>query len=220
MSLARTVTLGVALFFAATCGPLPAADDDAGRALFAPCAACHGADGAGNRELHAPRIAGLPEWYATRQLRNFRTGARGAAEDDLYGGQMARMAEQLWDDGEVRAVARYVSSLPASVPGRSVRGKASRGEPAFAPCAACHGMHAEGNADLGAPPLAGLDDWYVVEQLQAFRSGLRGAHADDTFGQQMRAAAGLPPDDQALADLAAYLGTLQNAGRTRAREGN
>lgn len=218
MACAPAFRFGLALFLAAACGALRAEDDDAGQRLYAPCAACHGPGAQGNRDLHAPRIAGLPEWYVTRQLRNFRTGLRGAAEDDVYGGQMARMAEQLWDDGEVSTLARHVSSLPATSSGRSVRGKASRGETAFAPCAACHGVQAEGNADLGAPPLAGHDDWYVAEQLQAFRSGLRGAHADDSFGQQMRAAAALLPDDQALADVATYLSTLQNAAGATARQ--
>ena len=213
MPLARPSRVGLSLLLAIVCGALRAEDDAAGQRLYEPCAACHGQSAEGSRDLHAPRIAGLPEWYLTRQLRNFRTGLRGAGAEDLYGGQMARMALQLWNDGEVATVARYVSSLPATPGSRTVRGKAKRGKTAYASCAACHGTQAEGNPELGAPPLAAHDDWYVVEQLNAFRSGLRGIHADDTFGQQMRAAAALLPDEPAVADVATYLGTLQRSDR-------
>jgi cytochrome c oxidase subunit 2 len=113
---------------------------------------------------------------------------RGSSEEDLYGGQMARMALQLWNDGEVTTVARYVSSLPAAPGSRTVRGKAKRGRTAYASCAACHGAQAEGNPELGAPPLAAHDDWYV----DAFARFGCGTHADDTFGQRATAAALLP----------------------------
>jgi cytochrome c oxidase subunit 2 len=213
----RALRIALALLLVAACGALRAEDEAAGQRLYEPCAACHGRGGEGNRDLHAPRIAGLPEWYVARQLRNFRTKLRGAAEEDLYGGQMARMALQLWNDGEVAAVARYVASLPAVAPSPTVRGKAKNGKMAYTPCAACHGAQAEGNAELGAPPLTGHDDWYVVDQLNAFRTGTRGTHADDTFGQQMRAAAALLPDEQAIADVATYLGTLQSSQAPRKR---
>lgn len=213
MSCVRALRIGSTLLLALVCGTLRAEDDAAGQRLYEPCGVCHGRSAEGSSDLHAPRIAGLPEWYVARQLRNFRTGLRGASEEDLSGSQMARMALQLWNDAEVTAVARYVSSLPAAPGSRTVRGKAKRGRTAYTSCAACHGTQAEGNAELGAPPLAAHDDWYVVEQLNAFRLGLRGTHADDTFGQQMRAAATMLPDDQAVADVATYLGTLQSSDR-------
>lgn len=188
-----------------------------GATLFGPCASCHGQQGEGSFAVRAPRLAGLPAWYVAGQLRNFRTGRRGASEGDTYGAQMARMAEQLWDDGEVAAVAEHVGALPPLPNEATLRGsKAGRGEAAFAPCAACHGANAEGNAELGAPPLRTLDDWYLVEQLKAFRAGLRGTHAEDKLGAGMRAAASLLTDDRALGDLAAYLVTPEPAGR-RAR---
>jgi cytochrome c oxidase subunit II len=170
---------------------------------------------------YAPRIAGLPEWYVARQLKNFRTGARGGDASDVFGSQMARMALQLWDDSEVTVVARYVSALPATAPSRTAGGKARRGAAAYATCAACHGAAAEGNPELGAPPLAGHDDWYVVAQLAAFRSGTRGTHASDALGQQMRAAAALLADAQQLADVATYISTLgDGAERAAPRRGD
>ena len=40
--------------------------------LFQLCSACHGPQGHGNRELMAPAIAGLPEWYVVNQLKKLK----------------------------------------------------------------------------------------------------------------------------------------------------
>ena len=75
-------------------------------------------------------------------------------------------------------------------------------------CGACHGARAEGNAALNSPRLAGSDDWYLLAQLAAFADGVRGAHKDDRTGRQMRAMAGVLPDDQARADVVAFIRSL------------
>tara|TARA_R110000850_G_scaffold64695_10_gene145068 strand:+ start:1017 stop:1673 length:657 start_codon:yes stop_codon:yes gene_type:complete len=56
-------------------------------------------------------------------------------------------------------------------------------------CMACHGDKGQGNEELLSPSIAGLPAWYIEEQYQKFREGKRGAHQDDTQGQQMRAIA-------------------------------
>ncbi len=78
----------------------------------------------------------------------------------------------------------------------------------YAVCMACHGPSGEGNAALNAPRLAGQPAWYLRRQLHAFRNGVRGAHAQDTFGGQMRAFAAMLPDDTAIRNLAAYVESL------------
>ena len=212
--LSARILLTCSLSLLGSCVVARADDDATGRRLFEPCTACHGQAAEGNRSVQAPRLAGLPDWYLSRQLRNFRKGLRGADEQvDAYGNQMARMAEQLWDDNEVASVTAYISSLPAVASTRTLRAKPARAKAAFAACAACHGGGGGGNVDVGAPPLTSLDDWYVVKQLNAFRAGVRGAHPDDAAGQQMRAAAATLPDDRAVVDMAAYLGTLGGTGR-------
>ena len=40
-----------------------AGDPAKGKALYATCASCHGANGEGNQALNAPAIAGQKEWY-------------------------------------------------------------------------------------------------------------------------------------------------------------
>jgi cytochrome c oxidase subunit 2 len=78
----------------------------------------------------------------------------------------------------------------------------------YAVCMACHGPSGEGNPALNAPRLAGQEAWYLRRQLQAYRSGRRGAHEGDTYGAQMRAFASMLPDDAAIRNLAAYIETL------------
>ena len=48
-----------------------------------------------------------------------------------------------------------------------------------------------------------------LAQLEAFRGGVRGTHADDRTGKQMRAMAGVLPNDQALKDVVAFIRTLE-----------
>jgi cytochrome c553 len=207
------VMLAAAAFVAAAAAR---ADDASGRALFAKCAACHGDRGEGNQAVQAPALAGLPEWYVAQQLESFRAGRRGADPSDVYGVQMARMAEQLWDRTEVSSVASYVASLAPVTGGPTLRGgKAARGEALYSACAACHGPDATGDSELGAPPLRGREDWYLVNQLAAFRSGLRSVDADDSA-----TAAHVPATlvgEQAVLDLAAHLAALKTPPESRAR---
>lgn len=187
----------------------------AGRDLFAVCAGCHAFDGRGNRNIRAPGLAGLEPWYVVRQLEHFRSGIRGTSERDPYGMQMASMALALSDQRAAEDVAAYIAQLPAPRRDATVRGDSARGRDRYSACSACHGAQAEGSQDLGAPQLAGLDDWYIVAQLELFKTGLRGAHPDDAYGQQMRAFASLLDDQQALLDVAAYIGTLGDRGDAR-----
>jgi cytochrome c oxidase subunit II len=63
------------------------------------------------REMNAPALAGREEWYLIRQLRNFKSGIRGSNPQDIYGLQMAPMAQVLATDQAIEDVAAYLSSL-------------------------------------------------------------------------------------------------------------
>ena len=78
----------------------------------------------------------------------------------------------------------------------------------YAACAACHGDAAQGNEALGAPALAGQNDWYLVTQLKNFKAGYRGSHADDKFGAQMVPMAGALADQTAIENVVSYINTL------------
>ena len=56
--------------------------------------------------------------------------------------------------------------------------------------------------------LSGQHDWYLVRQLQNFKGGIRGG-SGDSFGAQMVPMASLLADEQAMKDVAAYIGTLK-----------
>lgn len=171
------------------------------------CTVCHGTQGNGNPAIHAPKIAGIEPWYLKRQFEHFRAGLRGTHDTDVPGMEMRPVAEPM-DDATIDAVASWVSTLTPQAPAHTVSGDVHAGRKLYQTCAACHGAKAEGNRALQAPALAGQTDWYLVTQLEHFRSGLRGAAADDAQGAQMRAAAGTLPDEAAVANVVAYINTL------------
>ena len=54
------------------------------------------------------------------------------------------------------------TELPPTAPTATLRGDAARGEDYYINiCSACHGGNAQGNDALGAPALAGVNDWYL-----------------------------------------------------------
>lgn len=56
----------------------------------------------------------------------------------------------------------------------------------FRACDSCHGEKGQGDPVIAAPAIAGLPKWYVLMQLEDFRTGMRGAHPDDIEGLRMR----------------------------------
>jgi cytochrome c oxidase subunit 2 len=193
----------------AVSAPAVAGDAGAGKALFGACAACHGAQGEGNKAMNAPKLAGQEEWYLARQLNNFKKGIRGSAAGDTFGKQMAPMAMTLPDDAAVANVAAYIKTFPDTPAPATVQGDAAAGKALFGACAACHGAKGEGNVAMNAPRLAGMSDFYMVTQLKNFKSGARGTHADDAFGKQMAPMAMTLPDDTAIANVVAYINSLK-----------
>jgi hypothetical protein len=49
----------------------------------------------------------------------------------------------------------------------------------------------------------------LVKQLENYRLGLRGVDPRDEYGAQMRAVALALPDEQASADVVAYINTMR-----------
>ena len=93
-------------------------------------------------------------------------------------------------------------------PAAVAAGDVAKGKTLYAICSACHGASGEGMAALNAPANAGQDSWYMTRQLKNFRAGIRGAHPDDAFGAQMRPMAMILTNDQAIADVVAYIASL------------
>ena len=186
-----------------------AGDAAAGKPLFAVCSACHGAQAEGNPALNAPKLAGQGDWYLKRQLRNFKDGARGTDEKDVFGKIMAPMAATLADDAAIDNVVAYIRTLPDNPAPATVNGNVKNGQDPYVTCAACHGADGQGIWATNAPRLKGMSDWYLVTQLKNFKQGIRGSHPKDLYGRQMASMAAILADDQATADLVAYIDSFR-----------
>ena len=86
-------------------------DAEAGKAAYAVCAACHGANAEGLEQMGGPRLAGQDDWYLVRQIANYKKGLRGYHPSDHLGRQMAPMVATLADDAAIANVVAYINTL-------------------------------------------------------------------------------------------------------------
>jgi cytochrome c553 len=177
----------------------------AGKSAYMICSTCHGAEGEGNAALNAPALAGQDDWYLKRQLIKYKEGVRGSHPDDTHGMQMRAMAMTLADETKIDEVVAYIAQLPVTAPLATFDGNVAKGAASYALCAACHGPDGAGNVLLNAPALQNLQDWYIVRQLQNYKSGVRGTHPKDIEGMQMRPMSMVLADEQAMKDVAAFI---------------
>lgn len=181
------------------CNSSPSASqpDPSTPAMVVSCVLCHGADGMGIEARSAPRLAGLDAAYLERQLAAFAEGRRGAGPGDRFGPQMLVIAKSLDAAGRKQASQYYAALKGAPTQAQDVAARSA----AFDACASCHGPNGEGIEAMGAPRIAGQSAWYIDLSIRQFRDGARGYAPNDTFGQQMAAAAkGL--SDAEIASLA------------------
>lgn len=173
------------------------------------CMTCHGGYGQGSEVVGGPKLAGMEPWYLKRQLQGFRSGFRGIEKEYIPAFEMRALASTL-TDAEIDKVVADISEWQDVPIASTLEGDAAAGKSLYAPCAACHGANAEGNEVLGAPALAGRNDWYLMHQLERFSTGQRGAHAEDSGGQQMRAMMTSMPDENSWRNVLAYISSLNN----------
>lgn len=84
-----------------------------------------------------------------------------------------------------------------------------RGEHLFTNyCAPCHQPGGVGKAEIAAPAIAGLPQWYVERQLFNYRTDLRGYHFDDIEGLRMKPMSRALMSDTDVKIVAEYVGTL------------
>ena len=158
-----------------------AADAEAGKTKSATCAACHGADGNSVNPLW-PSLAGQHASYIYKQLMDFKEGRRVNA-------QMTAMVAPLSEE-DMRDIAAYYEAQPAKAVTYDAE-LIERGQDIYrggitdagiAACSGCHSPSGAGNGPAGWPALKSQHPEYIVQQLQAFKSGLR---ANDN-GRMMR----------------------------------
>ena len=141
------------------------------------CAACHGADGAGQPAAGFPRLAGLNAAYLQRQLDDFANGTRDnpvmqPVATALSEAERTALAEYYSKLPIPAALAKPTTPMPAADSVGAVlatRGRWSQQVPACVQC------HAPGGVGVGAnfPPLAGQSALYIEHQLQAWKQGPR-----------------------------------------------
>ncbi len=143
------------------------------------CMACHLSTGKGIREMNAPSIAGLPRWYVSSELRLFRQGYRGYHKEDASGNLMRVNTVNL-DERTIAFLGRYIASLPVNQERATLDLDATADAPSLYAlhCARCHGEAVEGDRVARAPPLTRQQDWYLLRQVENFKSGKR-KHAND-----------------------------------------
>jgi cbb3-type cytochrome c oxidase subunit III len=72
------------------------------------CAACHGADGAGNPAVGAPRLTHTNDWYLFSALQRFKAHIRG--NNPPLGPVMQSMAASLADEQAIKDVVAYITT--------------------------------------------------------------------------------------------------------------
>lgn len=83
-----------------------------------------------------------------------------------------------------------------------------RGADLFRLCTACHGQNGEGKQSVAAPAIAGMPEWYVLNQLKKFKTGVRGTHAKDVAGMRMRPMAKTLKTDADMLAVSKYVASL------------
>jgi thiosulfate dehydrogenase len=167
-----------------TSGSVNSADTSIGRRLateglkaqgIEPCASCHQADGGGNEDVAAPRLAAINAGYLTTQINNFKNGNRQHA-------MMVPWAKLLTKE-QIASVSAYYESLPpaghAQVPqgidmkvGESLALYGDWANRRLPACVQCHGPLGIG-AGEAFPALAGQPYNYLYAQLRAWAKGQR-----------------------------------------------
>jgi cytochrome c553 len=186
----------------------PAGAGRRGHLYVGACSPCHAPNGGGYQSEFSPKLSGQEDWYLSRQLTNFRNDKRGAHEDERWARQMNFHIKD-FSPAQLDSFVEYIGTLEDAPAEATIEGDTTRGKQLYTQtCSLCHGGGGIGNPALNSPRLAGMSDWYMVAQLQKFRTGLRGDHPEDIFGSQMVASAMALPDEQALLDVVAYINTL------------
>jgi cytochrome c553 len=141
-----------------------------GEQLFATCAACHGANGAGVGDGTVPAIAGQHYQVIAHELVDYR-------HDKRWDPRMEHHADDhnLGDTQDLVDVASYISSLKPWRTGGVGDGEfVGNGERVYArACASCHGAAAEGEDRARYPRLAGQHYEYLLRQLHDAVEGRR-----------------------------------------------
>ncbi|HKY90228.1 MAG TPA: c-type cytochrome [Nevskiaceae bacterium] len=191
-------------------------DAKAGETKAAPCAACHGPNGASTMP-DWPKLAAQGAPYTHEQLVAFKCPTDAAAQKaqkctPRVNPIMQQQAAPLSDQDMQDLAAYFAAQEPA--PGVASKdaipvaeklyraGDATRG---VAACAGCHGPAGAGNPAAKYPRIGGQHANYVATQLKAYRSGERKGGSNSLI----MAAVASKLTDEEIAALASYVNGLK-----------
>ncbi|MEW6294551.1 MAG: c-type cytochrome [Pseudomonadota bacterium] len=167
---------------------VPEGQQDSGKEIYGPCAACHGDLGQGGKRGEYPRIAGQRAAYIEYSLKKFRTRERINIPMFPY------TQERELPDTDIKAVAEYLAGivLPTKIPEfkptddaltrllamekvliiPKLDGDLENGGKLYKEeCAYCHG--ADGRGKTRFPMLIGQYTNYLQKQMDAYLKGER-----------------------------------------------
>ncbi len=175
----------------------------AGQSKSIVCSACHGANGISTNPIW-PNLAGQHASYLLQQLKHYKEGKTRPAP--MMSPMVATLTERDMED-----LAEFYAKMPLGTAqprtknvtlGKRLyrQGDLSKHVPA---CIACHGPDGRGAAQAGFPVISHQQPEYLIQQLQAFKTGVR---TSDPLAIMRTTSAKLSTEDmRALAD---YLSTL------------
>lgn len=216
---------------------LASGDAEAGKTRYTTCAGCHGAEGAGMGIF--PKLAGQSADYVAGRLQQYRAGeqvgpnsalmmphasalsdeaiadlaayvatfgkaeeAEPVADEEPVAEEEAATEESVRDDGSVAAEETASVDEDAAVASSAPAGDVEAGKGRYAACASCHGQAGQGMGIF--PKVSGQSAEYVADRLRQYRAGEQvGPNTALMMPQAMSLS------DEAIADLAAYIATLE-----------
>jgi len=206
---ARNLILSIAAAFPLAVATIASADEqepdmDLGKQLNRQCALCHGLYSQGILGGKYPRLAGLPEYYQKKALRDYRDGVREHAAMVVVGGLRGM------SDHDLNSLAAYIADIdldqvyPLDVP-TPEGADLDNGEDLYmGDCKTCHGRKGQGKARKESPQLAGQYNGYLLRQIEMFKDKKRDHDNDpddETFDDY---------SDQEILDIVGFITTLDD----------
>ena len=147
----------------------------AGKAKSEACIACHGNDGNSITPIW-PKIAGLSESYALKQLLDFQKGENGPRYDPTMYGIVQGLTPQ-----DLADLSAYYSTQTMTI-GEAQANKVALGQAIYRggnlatgvpACSACHSPTGSGNSLAMFPRLGGQNSEYIIAQMNKFKNNTR-----------------------------------------------
>lgn len=177
-------------------------DPGRGKEAFIGCHGCHHKDASGRTNGAQPRLAGQHATVLIKQMIDIRSGLRRNSPMN------PAVSNGVLSLGDIADIAAYLQQLPAPEKIGLGPGKAlETGKALYArDCAACHGEHGEGNAEMFYPMVAGQHYKYLLREARMI-----GSHERHNANPDMTEAIKSYSDEEleAVADYMARLPTRQ-----------